>query len=312
MKNYRRLTKMALAVLLASALLSAGCGAAAESSAPAEEPAEEEAAEPEGEAGTVDQILEEVEAEAETEPLRAVGLDEESADQLVMVLTNGTGQAIKEISVKSADEEAFPDNFLANDEPIADFETVELYFGGLVLFGGEIVDEEVDAAGEEVEEAGAEDAEEFGEEVSEEAMEAPAYDLRFVLEDDSEYILHAVPYAEMTDGTILVGEKVAYLEYFTADAEEPLSTEADEEAILKAAEEEAARIAAEEEAARKAAEEEARRQAEAEEAARQQAAAQAAAEEAARQAAAAQAAAPAPQPAPPADDCLGAGALIND
>jgi len=286
MKNYRRLIKMALAVVLASALLSAGCGAAAESSAPAEEPAEEEAAEPEGEAGTVDQILEEVEAEAETEPLRAVGLDEESADQLVMVLTNGTGQAIKEISVKSADEEAFPDNFLADDEPIADFETVELYFGGLVLLGEETVEEE--------------------------AVEAPAYDLRFVLEDDSEYILHAVPYAEMTDGTILVGEKVAYLEYFTADAEEPLSTEADEEAILKAAEEEAARIAAEEEAARKAAEEEARRQAEAEEAARQQAAAQAAAEEAARQAAAAQAAAPAPQPAPPADDCLGAGALIND
>jgi len=286
MKNYRRLIKMALAVVLASALLSAGCGAAAESSAPAEEPAEEEAAEPEGEAGTVDQILEEVEAEAETEPLRAVGLDEESADQLVMVLTNGTGQAIKEISVKSADEEAFPDNFLADDEPIADFETVELYFGGLVLLGEETAEEE--------------------------AVEAPAYDLRFVLEDDSEYILHAVPYAEMTDGTILVGEKVAYLEYFTADAEEPLSTEADEEAILKAAEEEAARIAAEEEAARKAAEEEARRQAEAEEAARQQAAAQAAAEEAARQAAAAQAAAPAPQPAPPADDCLGAGALIND
>ena len=286
MKNYRRLIKMALAVVLASALLSAGCGAAAESSAPAEEPAEEEAAEPEGEAGTVDQILEEVEAEAETEPLRTVGLDEESADQLVMVLTNGTGQAIKEISVKSADEEAFPDNFLADDEPIADFETVELYFGGLVLLGEETVEEE--------------------------AVEAPAYDLRFVLEDDSEYILHAVPYAEMTDGTILVGEKVAYLEYFTADAEEPLSTEADEEAILKAAEEEAARIAAEEEAARKAAEEEARRQAEAEEAARQQAAAQAAAEEAARQAAAAQAAAPAPQPAPPADDCLGAGALIND
>jgi len=286
MKNYRRLIKMALAVVLASALLSAGCGAAAESSAPAEEPAEEEAAEPEGEAGTVDQILEEVEAEAETEPLRTVGLDEESADQLVMVLTNGTGQAIKEISVKSADEEAFPDNFLADDEPIADFETVELYFGGLVLLGEETAEEE--------------------------AVEAPAYDLRFVLEDDSEYILHAVPYAEMTDGTILVGEKVAYLEYFTADAEEPLSTEADEEAILKAAEEEAARIAAEEEAARKAAEEEARRQAEAEEAARQQAAAQAAAEEAARQAAAAQAAAPAPQPAPPADDCLGAGALIND
>ena len=109
-----------------------------------------------------------------------------------VLMTNGTGQDIISLGVTSdADgEEGLFSNLLEDVDPIAAGETVDLRY---------------------VPPTAAEDAELTEEELNEKEL-STEYSVRFYTADGSEYELHAFPFDDVSDATILIQDDIAYME----------------------------------------------------------------------------------------------------
>lgn len=185
-----------------------------------------------------------LEVETTKEPevqVKVIGTKTEKSFEVKM--TNGTGQDISAISVKSSEEEAYPENMLTAPDVFLKDETRILYY--------------------EPKESTEEQATETGKVIP------TAYSIQLTLADSSVFELHSFPFEEMKEGAVKLQDGIAYVTYKGADSDSEISTLDAELATKAAAEAEAAA--------------QAQSQAEAEAAAQAQAEAEAAAAAAASQ-----------------------------
>lgn len=194
--------------------------------------------------------------------LKSVGTKEDGCFEVQ--LANKTGQDITGVSIKSTDEENFPQSLLKEGDTFTKDEKRNLYYKA---------PEKTEAASETG--AAASDAK---------ALE-PAYEVQLTFADKTTKVLHAFPFADIKEGELCLAEDVAYLKYSSVKTKEAVETKEAELAVKQQAEADAAAAA---EAETKAREEEAARAKEAEEAAAQAEAAAKAQAEAEAAAAAAQ------------------------
>lgn len=136
-------------------------------------------------------------------PLKVIG--EESETAYKVVLENGTEQNVTVFSVKSSSEEEFPESMLPEKELFAADEKRALY-----------VEKEADEK-----------------QAKGEKLLDPQYDIRFMLEDGREFMLHAFPFGDIEEGVIKIEGEIAYLEYTSVESKKPISTKEAELAVLE-------------------------------------------------------------------------------
>lgn len=196
--------------------------------------------------------------------LKSIGTKEEGCFEVV--LANKTGQDITGVSIRTTDEENFPESLMKEGETFTKEEKRNLYY----------------KAPEQKDKTASTDAAD-----SETKALEPAYEVQITFADKTTKVLHAFPFADMKEGELCFADDVAYLKYSSVKTKEIVETKEAELAVKQ--QEEADAIAAEEAAAAaeaevKAKEEEAARAKEAAEAAAQaEAAAKAEAAAAAQQ-----------------------------
>jgi colicin import membrane protein len=121
------------------------------------------------------------------EPEQLKNIGEATEDGYEVTLKNATGQDIVELMIYDTVSDEYGDN-LIEDDFLADEERV-LYC------------ENVSDDGE------------INEDNENDKLLTVGYDIRIVLEDESEYVLHSFPFEEITEGEIFVEDEVAYVEY---------------------------------------------------------------------------------------------------
>jgi hypothetical protein len=141
----------------------------------------------------------------ETEQLKTIG--KEAEDGFEVYLTNQTGQNITDFEIYDSVSDEYSENLLDTDDVFIDGEERILYY-------------------EEV----SEDTE--SNQNSDEKLISVGYDIKIVLEDETEYVLHSFPFGEIETGAILVEDEVAYVEYddYSTKEAELAIKEADEAA----------------------------------------------------------------------------------
>lgn len=150
----------------------------------------------------------EVTTEATTEEvtLKTIGTEDENAFQAI--LTNNTGQDIVSVTVYDTVSEEYSDELLAEDDSFLDGEQRILYYPEVK----EDAVEQEDATTEATEVSGEED----------EKLVSVGYDVKIVLADETEYVLHSFPFGELKEASIKLEDEVAYIEndeVSTKDAE---------------------------------------------------------------------------------------------
>lgn len=204
-----------LVIFMMSVLLLTGCGTGNESAPEVETTSG---------SGSASAELEEEEEEEplvpEEETFLPIGEEEEGAYQIK--LTNSTGMDITAVSVKTTEEEEYPDNFLVEEDVFAADEVRYLYYLPPV---------EEDAETEEVQPEEADDADE-----ADDRELTVGYDVQLTLADDSVYILHGFPFDDVEEAELLLEEDVIYLKYISLSTQETVETR-EAELAIKAQEE---------------------------------------------------------------------------
>lgn len=154
------------------------------------------------------EVTTEVTTEATTEEvtLKTIGTEDENAFQTI--LTNNTGQDIVSVTVYDTVSEEYCDELLAKDDSFLDGEQRILYYP------------EVKEDAVEQEEITTETSEISDED--DEKLVSVGYDVKIVLADETEYVLHSFPFGELKEASIKLEDEVAYIEndeVSTKDAE---------------------------------------------------------------------------------------------
>lgn len=201
MKNSNKKIKIGLLALTCAALLlCAGCSSAETSSA-------EPTATPEATATA--------EPTATPEPeLDSIGEKSESKDTFSVTLENGTDQDITAVSVKTGEEEKFPESMMKKDDVFEKGEKSVLYY----------TPKKDDASSSS--------------EASDDKIVTPRYDIQITLKDGTKYVLHAFPFGDIEEGKIQVADDVAYLTYTSVSTKEKVDTKEAELAEKETAESE--------------------------------------------------------------------------
>ncbi len=174
----KKLKVFALTSALCAGIFAAGCGTIKESQ---EEPAETEEAAAEEEAEQEEEPEQEGEPEQEEEPevvLQKIG---DPSASIEVLITNDMGSAVSGLAVKDPGEAEYPDNMMAEDQIIADGETVEFFY----------------------EPAESEDSEEAD----------GSYFLQVTLEDGTIYEISYFDLEDLSEVELCLQDEVAYLKY---------------------------------------------------------------------------------------------------
>ena len=196
------------------------------------------------------------------EELLTIGTKTENSYEVK--LENKTGKEIKGVYVKTTSQTEYGDNLMADSAAWAKGKKADIFYGE-----------------KSAESSTSEMTKQSTEASSQEFALDEGYDMKLVLGDDTEYVLHAFPCDDIEEGEVYIDEakQVAYLKYDSLSTKEVVETK---EAEIATKENEEAALAAQAEAdsqaeaqAQQEAAQEAQAQAEAEAAAQAQAEAEA-------------------------------------
>lgn len=182
----RKIKGSLLALTCAALLLCTGCSSAETSSAEATAtPAPTATAEP---------------TATPAPELDVIGEKSESEETFKVTLENGTEQDITAVSVKTGDEEKFPENMMAKDDVFEKGEKSVLYY----------TPKKDDASSSSAS--------------SDDKIVTPRYDIQITLKDGTQYVLHAFPFGDIEEGKIQTADDVAYLTYTSVKTKEKVDT----------------------------------------------------------------------------------------
>lgn len=140
------------------------------------------------------QATTEVATEATTEEvvLKVIGIEDE--DAFWTVLTNETGQDIVSITIYDTVSEEYCDELLEDEDVFVNGEQRILYYPKVKEDASEITEVSTEQNDED------------------EKLVSVGYDVKIVLADESEYVLHAFPFGELEEAVVLIEDEVAYIE----------------------------------------------------------------------------------------------------